>query len=67
MSWQYYIKYKHADMNPDYTGSKSLWASSESQALQLLTGRKTKVGQWTTNKRGAMLQVISIEEVKNEH
>ena len=54
-------------MNPDYTGSKTLWASSESQALQLLTGRKTKVGQWTTNKRGAMLQVISIEEVKNEH
>lgn len=63
MSWQYFITYKHADMNPDYTGSKTLWASDEKKALQLLTGRKTKVGEWTTNKRGAALKVISIEKI----
>lgn len=65
MSWQYYIKYKHGDMNPEYTGSRILWASDEKKALQLLTGRKTKVGEWTTNKRGALLKIISIEEVKD--
>lgn len=63
MSWQYYIKYKHADMNPDYTGSKTLWASDEKKALQLLTGKVAKIGQWTSNKRGAMLKVISIEKI----
>jgi hypothetical protein len=62
MSQKYRISYKHQDMPPDYTGMKTIWASDEKKALQLLTGRVTKVGQWTPAKSGAVLKVISVED-----
>ena len=62
MSQKYRISYKHQDMSPDYTGMKTIWASDEKKALRLLTGRVTKVGEWTPAKSGAVLKVISVEE-----
>ena len=49
-------------MPPDYTGMKTIWASDEKKALQLLTGRVTNVGRWTPTKTGAVLKVISVED-----
>tara|TARA_R100001224_G_scaffold104092_1_gene77127 strand:- start:93 stop:320 length:228 start_codon:yes stop_codon:yes gene_type:complete len=62
MSQKYRISYKHQDMPPDYTGMKTIWASDEKKAMRLLTGRVTKVGQWTPAKSGAVLKVISVED-----
>jgi len=62
MSQKYRISYKHQDMSPDYTGMKTIWASDEKKAMQLLTGRATKVGHWTPAKSGAILKVISVED-----
>ena len=59
----YILYYKHNDMNPDYTGSKSLWAKDEKTAMKLLTGKVTKMGQWVSNKRGAAIKVTNIEEL----
>ena len=48
-------------MPPSYTGMKTIWASDEKKALQLLTGRVTKVRQWTPAK-SRQYKVISVED-----
>ena len=63
MSDKFFIQYKHDDMNPDYTGSKSIWANDEKAAMKQMLGRNGKVGEWLTNKKGARIQITSIAKI----
>lgn len=63
MSDQFFIQYKHNDMNPDYTGSKNIWANDAKSAIKIFVGRNTALNTWTTNKKGSMIKITSIEKL----
>jgi hypothetical protein len=62
---KYILYYKHLDMPPEHTTCVSRWANTEKEAIKLLTGKVSKIGDTVTNKKGAHIKVISVEQIKN--
>jgi len=54
------------DMPPEHTTCVSRWANTEKEAIKLLTGKSSKVGDTVTNKKGAQIRVISVEQISND-
>jgi hypothetical protein len=63
---KYIIYYKHLEMPPEHTTCVSRWANTEKEAIKLLTGKVSKIGDTVTNKKGAQIKVISVEQISND-
>jgi hypothetical protein len=60
---KYILYYKHMEMPPEHTTCVSRWANTEKEAIKLLTGKAAKIGETVTNKKGAQIKVVGVEQL----
>jgi|TARA_S200002703_G_C3652236_1_gene200228 hypothetical protein len=60
---KYILYYKHMEMPPEHTTCVSRWANTEKEAIKLLTGKAAKIGETVTNKKGAQIKVVMVEQL----
>jgi len=64
MARKYLITFTHHEMPSDYTGSRTLWANDEKQAISyLLVNRPDKNNSGNLKKGGARVTIKEIYEV----
>jgi len=51
------------EMPPEHTTCVSRWANTEKEAIKLLTGKAAKIGETVTNKKGAQIKVVMVEQL----
>ena len=63
MSNKYEIKYKHYDMPSEHMGKTTKWANDKKKALSFLCRSQPNKDGVCLTKKGAIIQIIEVNEI----